>query len=466
MHNDRIAKISEGSLDGKSVIYLMSRDQRVDDNFALYEAQQKAIEIKQPLFVIFNLRNNIKNRSREHFIFMLKGLEELQEKLNKLNINFVLTADESEITLNETIRKLEPSNIYFDFSPFKNYRARVKQLADSLNIPGYIVDNHNIIPAWIASTQQEFAARTFRYRVKDKLHKYLVEPAQLIKHPYTHQIIDSMSFADAYEYIKLYTQRDIKIAFEPGESAARELLNDFIDNKLGKYAELRNDFANDWQSNLSPYLHFGQISSLRVALEIFKKVDRDPHLFSSAIMPKPTGNSQYDGMNALFEEMIVRKELSDNFCLYNENHLSLEGGPEWAQLSMKKHESDQREYIYSLEDFENAKTHDEIWNAAQLELTKTGKMHGYMRMYWAKKILEWTANPSEALEYAIYLNDTYSIDGYDPNGYVGILWSIVGLHDRPWQERPIFGKVRYMNDQGLIRKFDVNQYIERINTLN
>jgi len=173
--------------------------------------------------------------------------------------------------------------------------------------------------------------------------------------------------------------------------------------------------------------------------------------------------SVYDGVNALLEEMVVRKELADNFCFYEKNYLSLTAGPDWAQKSLASHSLDIREYAYSRDQLENAQTHDLSWNAAQNQMRKSGKMHGYMRMYWAKKILEWSETPETALAHCIYLNDTYSIDGGDPNGYVGILWSIAGLHDRPWFDRPIFGLVRYMNEGGLMRKYDVAAYQKQWN---
>lgn len=464
---DRILPINKtDKKTGSSVVYVMSRDQRVKDNFALIDAQNLALKLKQPLLVIFNLKNYIKNRSREHFNFMLEGLREVKNNLEKINIEFILSGQGSRVELDEILSQINPSNIYFDFSPFYNHRVRIKQLAKKINVNAFMVDNHNIIPAWIASSQQEFAARTFRFKVKNNLEQYLIEPGLLKYHQYKKLKTTSLSIDEAFDYINLYPARNIKFAFKSGESAARDNLDYFISHKLIDYAEKRNDFANDFQSNLSPHLHFGQISSLRVSLEIIKAVGREPHQFESAIMPKITGDNLYDGMNALFEEMIVRKELSDNYCLYNNYQRSLKGAPDWARKSLDKHRLDKREYIYTLDQFEQSQTHDEIWNAAQKELTKTGKMHGYMRMYWAKKILEWTNSPEEALEYCIYLNDAYSIDGYDPNGYVGILWSIAGLHDRPWQEREVFGMIRYMNDQGLMRKFDVKQYIEKINKIN
>jgi deoxyribodipyrimidine photo-lyase len=165
-------------------------------------------------------------------------------------------------------------------------------------------------------------------------------------------------------------------------------------------------------------------------------------------------------MNALLEEMVVRKELSDNYCLHNEHYTSIKGGPEWGQKTLDEHRDDPRDFEYSREEWEDAKTHDDSWNAAQKQLMKTGKMHGYMRMYWAKKMLEWSKTPEQALEDCIYLNDKYSIDGGDPNGYVGMLWSMTGLHDRPWTQRSVFGQVRYMNEGGLKRKFNIKKYQE------
>jgi deoxyribodipyrimidine photo-lyase len=177
-------------------------------------------------------------------------------------------------------------------------------------------------------------------------------------------------------------------------------------------------------------------------------------------MPASTAPSDVDGMNALLEEMVVRKELSDNYCLHNQNYKSIKGGPEFGQKTLDEHRDDARDFTYTRAEWEAAETHDDSWNAAQKQMMKTGKMHGYMRMYWAKKMLEWSNTPEEALADCIYLNDKYSIDGGDPNGYVGMLWSMTGLHDRPWTQRAVFGQVRYMNDGGLKRKFDIKKYQE------
>ena len=205
----------------------------------------------------------------------------------------------------------------------------------------------------------------------------------------------------------------------------------------------RNDPLKNGQSNLSPYLHFGQIAAQRVALEV---------MGSSG----PT-----DARKAFLEELIVRRELSDNFCFYNPRYDRVDGFPAWAQATLERHRRDPRDYGYTPEQFEQAQTHDDLWNAAQREMVRTGKMHGYLRMYWAKKILEWTPSPEEALKIAITLNDRYELDGRDPNGYTGIAWSLGGVHDRPWGERKVFGLIRYMSANGCKSKFDVKGYIQK-----
>ncbi len=246
-------------------------------------------------------------------------------------------------------------------------------------------------------------------------------------------------------------QKSLKINFDvkevdwikPGESEAQKTFNHFLKKKFENYHELRNDPTKDYQSNLSPYLHFGQISAQRIA--------HDTEKFK--------GNPE--SKKVFLEELIVRRELSDNFCYFNKNYDSFDGFHDWAKTSLNEHRKDEREFVYTLKQFESANTHEDLWNAAQKELISTGKMHGYMRMYWAKKILEWTKSPEEALKIAIYLNDKYELDGRDPNGYTGVAWSIGGIHDRAWFERPVYGKIRYMNRNGAASKFDVKAYVNK-----
>jgi deoxyribodipyrimidine photo-lyase len=219
------------------------------------------------------------------------------------------------------------------------------------------------------------------------------------------------------------------------------LLTEFIKKKLDLYPVKRNDPNQDVTSHMSPYLHFGQISPLYIALRVI--------------------DSNSKGKEAYLEELIVRRELSHNYVFYNNKYDKYVSLPPWAKNTLNFHGRDKREYIYSLKDFEGAKTHDVYWNAAQKEMVLTGKMHGYMRMYWGKKILEWTKSPPEGFKIALYLNNKYELDGRDPNGYAGVAWCF-GKHDRAWSERRVFGKIRYMNAAGLKRKFNADKYVCKI----
>jgi len=219
-------------------------------------------------------------------------------------------------------------------------------------------------------------------------------------------------------------------------------LNLFLKEKINDYQIKRNDPNLDFISNMSPYLHFGQISALYIALSVLKN--------------KSLGNETF------LDELIVRRELSMNFVYYNLKYDFFESLPSWAKISLKKHEKDKRMYIYSLEEFDKAETHDPYWNAAQKQMINTGKMHGYMRMYCGKKIIEWTKKPDDAFNISIHLNNKYELDGRDPNGYTGVAWCF-GKHDRPWKKRPIFGNIRYMNSNGLKRKFDIESYSKKYN---
>jgi deoxyribodipyrimidine photo-lyase len=233
--------------------------------------------------------------------------------------------------------------------------------------------------------------------------------------------------------------------FTGGHTAARRLLDDFVTQLLPGYAVRRNEPALNAVSRMSPYLHFGNISPLEIALAVQEA--------------GPTPDTE-----AYLEELIVRRELSMNFVAHNDAYDRFEGLPAWAIKTLREHAADPRPHLYSPHDLREAATSDPCWNAAQLEMVHAGKMHNYMRMYWGKKILEWTARPEDAFAIALELNNTYELDGRDANSFAGVAWCF-GKHDRPWTRRPVFGTVRYMNDAGLRRKFDMNAYIRRIEAL-
>jgi deoxyribodipyrimidine photo-lyase len=448
MNRERVRILKEGKKKDGPVVYWMSRDQRVNDNWALLFSQEMALKHKVPLAVVFCLVPRFLGATKRQYSFMLKGLQEVEQDLAQMSISFYLLTGSPQEEIPKYAAKYEIGALVTDFDPLRIKKGWKEGVANKIEASFYELDAHNIVPCWIASPKQEYGAYTFRPKIKRALPEFLQDFPAPQRHPISQQ--GKIAETDWNSIMKT-TQVDRSVLevdwIKPGERAAQQALREFVENKLALYDELRNDPSKDGQSNLSPYLHFGHISAQRVALEVLKS---DVNIRSQ---------------EAFLEELIVRRELSDNFCFYNPNYDSFDGFPDWAKRTLNEHRGDKRDYIYSLERFEKAQTHDDLWNAAQKEMVHTGKMHGYMRMYWAKKILEWTESPEKALEIAIYLNDRYELDGRDPNGYVGIAWSIGGIHDRAWRERDIFGKIRYMSYNGCKSKFSVEDYIEKILTL-
>jgi deoxyribodipyrimidine photo-lyase len=422
----------------------MSRDQRVDDNHALTLAQAHALKEKCALVVGFVLYPSVRYRTSRHYAFMSQGLVEVGRRLEQLHIPFIVVKAKAIDGMKRLLDLLSPRAVYVDMSPLKGPRLMQQAMAHESPLPWYRVDAHNIIPVWHASDHEEIGAYTLRPKIHRMLNEFLVPAPPIKPHPYRIKI----SYP-SYEEMFDQSYLSFPLSFPSGERHAHAVLTDFLHHRLGHYLLLRNDPTVDMQSQLSPYLHFGQISSLRVALATRAYTVSHPHLKESA--------------DSFLEEIIVRKELADNFCWYNPHYDSIEGAKAWAQDTLNLHVKDVRPHHYSYDTLVEGKTSDPAWNAAQKQLIATGKMHGYMRMYWAKQLLLWTKDAHEAIEYAIKLNDMYHLDGYDPNGYTGIMWSIAGVHDRPWFERPIFGKIRYMNANGLKRKYDIASYIAQWN---
>ena len=465
----RSKQLRKGTVTGECVLYVMSRDQRVDDNHALIEAQQYACNKKLPLAVVFCLRGS-KSRAREHYDFMMSGLREVEHKLATLGIPFMMLIGNPEEKIKSVIHHTKPDAIFFDLNPLRGPRQLLLRITNSVACSVFVVDTHNIVPVWYASDKCEVAAYTLRPKLHKQLATWLTYPEKLITHPFAWPgIVRQLSSLDGHIASILNQQKmnGIHVAITPGELAAKNHLSQFIKNKLVVYGTDRNDPNKDAQSMLSAYLHFGHISSLRIVLrmqELLLHQGQDLHLLQSPKMPQPHSTMSHIrySVDAFVEELVVRKELADNFCYYATSYDTVEAAPNWAIKSLDKHRADHREYTYSYKQLDQGLTHDVAWNAAQKQLTTVGRMHGYMRMYWAKKVLEWTESVEQAIGFLIQLNDFYSLDGGDPNGYAGIMWSVAGVHDRPWAEREIFGVIRYMNYQGLKRKFDRDEWVRQI----
>lgn len=414
----------------------MSREQRVRDNHGLAAASELAVGTGTSLIVAFCLRKRCGAASRRSFDFMLEGLREVHADLASRGIGFVLLLGDAA----EEIPKLAPRLVTCDFSPLTLSRRARDELAETLACPLIEVDSRNIVPAWVAADKHVYAAFHLRNRYRELLPQFLTELPELAA---ATGAAPDPDWHAAEAWVEAESHGP-DLDTPSGERAARTALNDFIANRLVGYSELRGRPDHDHQSRLSPYLHFGQLSAQRVAL-------------AARASTAPGAD-----VESFIDEAVVWRELSDNFCLNVPEYASVDGFANWARTTLEDHAEDARDVIYDLSAFEQADTHDPIWNAAQLEMVRTGKMHNYMRMYWAKKILEWSESPAEAMRIAVLLNDRYELDGRDSNGYAGIAWSIGGVHDRPWRERAVYGKIRYMNDNGARRKFDVDAYIRRV----
>ena len=426
------------------VVYWVSRDQRVGDNYALLWAQQEALTRGKGLLVAFCLTADYPGATSDHYRFMLKGLEEMERRLLEYHIPFAVLEQQPPEGLPVFLRQIDAHLLVCDFDPLRIKRQWQQQVLEKVAVPVYEVDAHNIIPAWLVSDKKEYAAYTIRPKIRRLLDDYLTDMPAIENHPQHWQ-----PPAELQEWMKRPVSAFLRPENEesrirPGETAARQAAEMFIKTGLCGYSENRNNPCLQGQSGLSPYLHFGHLSPQRLAL-----------------LSSRSGESA-NTVEEFLEELIVRRELADNFCLHEPNYDSFSGFPEWARKSLDQHRTDKRGHVYSLEEFERGLTHEPLWNACQTDLVQSAKLHGFLRMYWAKKILEWSPDPETALTYAIALNDRYSLDGRDPNGYTGIAWSIGGVHDRAWKERPVFGKIRYMNEAGCRRKFDTAAYIASV----
>lgn len=439
----RIRRLNDISIcDGRYVLYWMQQSQRVHYNHALMRASYWSLNLDLPLIVYFGLMNDYPEANLRHFTFMMEGLSHVSEDLEQLGIKLVVKRCHPVQGAEELSK--EASIIICDMGYLKHQRKWRKELSSRSRCPVEMVETDVVVPVEEAYPKEAYSAAVLRPKIRKHLKDNLVVPRELW--PEKDSMDLEIESLDMTRPEKILKEMDLDSSVPPveefrgGGGEANIRLQRFIDGKLEKYSSERNDPTKGIQSDLSPYLHFGQISPLFIAMKVI--------------------NEGGNGTDEFLEELIIRRELSMNYAYYNTDYESFEGLPNWAVTTLEDHTSDPRDVVYPLEVLENAETHDPYWNAAQNEMAKTGKMHNYMRMYWGKKILEWTEDPREAFDKAIYLNNKYNLDGRDPNSYTGVAWCF-GKHDRPWTERPVFGKVRYMNDRGLERKFDMDPYLKK-----
>ncbi len=440
--------------DGDFVLYWMQQSQRAEENQALEYAVELANHLDRPMVVVFGLTNGYPEANLRHYRFMLEGLRETVATLEKRGIQMaVQLGSPPDVALKAGQRA---AAIVCDCGYLRFQKAWRRSLARKAACRVVQVEADVVVPVAVTSSKAEYAARTLRPKITRHLNEYLKEFHVVpLKNSSLGLDIKNLRANLNLEAIDaLQSRLDVDRSVEPvnlffkgGTREAKKRLKNFLNQSLKHYPDHHNQPQTDDISHMSPYLHFGQISPLYLALQV------------KAVDGRKVG---LDAIEAYLEQLIVRRELAVNFVNFTPNYDTYDCIPGWASQTLSDHLSDDRPNRYSRTQLENAETHDPYWNAAMLEMKHTGFMHNYMRMYWGKKILEWSRTPQQAFDITLALNNKYFLDGRDPNSYTGVAW-IYGVHDRAWPERPIFGKTRFMAASGLERKCDIMAYVKKIN---
>jgi deoxyribodipyrimidine photo-lyase len=456
--NERVIALNDKPVNQRAryVLYWMQMFKRVDDNHALIWAIRKANEMKLPLIVYEGLKYYYPWASDRLHTFILEGVEEKRREFASRGIRYLFYLQQDNSSPKNTVATLarDAALIVTDDFPCFIIPEHNLRIAERAETAVHAVDSNGIVPM-SQFEKEEYAAYTLRPKINKLLDRYLAPLASETVERSSVDIdldCDFETFVTAETIGKLVAECDIDRGVAPsriyhgGTANGRERLKEFVADILPDYDKARSKPDRDGSSRLSAYLHFGFLSPLEIALAV-KDAD-----------------APQESKEAYLEELIVRRELSYNMTHHNPNYDSLRSLPDWAQRTMRQHASDKREYLYSLEQLEAGETHDELWNAAQREMVRTGEMHNYVRMLWGKNVIAWSPSYEIAFETLIHLNNKYCLDGRNPNSYAGVLWCF-GKHDRPWFERPVFGTIRYMTSQSTGKKFDSRKYIEWTRTL-
>ena len=440
----RVRRSGAPDPDGRCVVYWMHRAQRAADNPALDVAIEAGNALKKPVVVFFGLHAFVERANLRHYRFLVEGLPELAEGLARRGVGFVLRRSPDHALL-RFLTGVKPALVVGDESPLRQADGWRHTVARALRVPLWTVDADVVVPSALLLKEQ-YAARTIRPRIHARLREFLVEPPSpraaiswRLPRGVAH-LRPSLDVLDGFPC-------DRSVSPVSGETGGRaeglRRLRAFVRRRLDAYGEDRNHPEHDGTSRLSPYLHFGQLGPREVARAVLD------------------AGGSHAATDAFVEQLIVRRELAVNYVAFNPRYDSLDACEPWALRTLRRHARDRRPVLYTADQLEAAETHDPLWNAAQRQMVESGWMHGYVRMYWAKKILEWTRRPDEAFDLAVVLNDRYLLDGRDPNGYANIAWAIGGKHDRPWPERPVTGTIRWMSFASTSKKFNAREYIAR-----
>lgn len=458
--------IPDVSVSGDVVVYWMMRGQRAVNNLAFDTAAACARGLQVPLVVLIRLGGGPRGTDLRHVDMMLRGLPEVAAGCAARQAHVLLDAWSGQDPA-ATLRLLNPRVVILDDDVMPKARATRANACAQVHAPCIAIDGDLVVPAAMFD-RQEHGARTIRPKIHRLLHRFEAEvggarhaPNVTLPPTLTTRVgqrphlswfdVAARSFTDCTLALLLDRARTAGITdragliptFPSGPRAAQRALNAFVGGALNGYDSARNHPEIDGTSGLSTYLHYGHVSPH----DVLRRVQR-------------SGAPDAD-IKACVEQLVVRRELAHNYVLRNPDSAHLAGAAPWAIATLDEHAADPREHLYDEDELAAAATHDPLWNAAQRQMMSTGLMHGYVRMYWAKKILEWSPSPSDAFDTALRLNDRYSLDGRDPNGVAGVAWAVAGVHDRPWPRRPIFGAIRYMSLASTGRKFKSAEYINR-----
>lgn len=442
----RVRVRREGSPDpaGSCVVYWMQRAQRGRDNPAFDVAIEAGNALGKPTVVFFAPVPFYRHANLRHYRFLVEGIPDIAEAVARRGAGFVLRRY-PEHSLIKFCEEVRPALVVGDENPLRETEHWRELATKKLRAPLWTVDADVVVPSRLFAKEQ-YAAFHFRRRMAPLLGEYLVasknprakvpwkKPRGLESLPPTFDVTAGWELDRSVQPVT---------SFRGGSKEAQRLLREFVGKKLANYDKDRNHPEIDGTCRLSPYLHFGHISPATVALAV------------------QAADAPQDQKESFLNELLTWRELSINLVTFNPAYDSFECGENWAHRTLAKHAKDKRPVVYTGKQMEDAETYDDLWNAAQVQMVEQGWMHNYMRMYWGKKILEWSKSPAEAHRLAVYMNDKYFLDGRDPNGYSGVAWSIVGKFDRPWFERPIFGQIRYMSGASAAKKFDAAAYVRR-----
>ncbi len=434
---------------GRCVVYWMQRAMRILDNPALDVAIEAGNLLGLPVVVYFQVIPNYPNANLRHYHFLQQGLRDVAEDAAERGVGFVVRRT-PEASLEGFLEEMHAALLIGDENPCREPERWRKVLAGRLKLPYWTVDADVVAPSRLFN-RSFVLLHHFRPHLKAELPRFLVEPSR-IKPLYTwNPDREPERWSLDRDITEGFTKLDRRIgpvdSFTGGTHAALKRLRNFVRLELKDYEETRNHPEVRGTSRLSPYLHFGNISPVTIALAVKQAV-------ADGLAAERAGEKYLD-------ELIGWRELAVLFVRHEPNYDNWECAAPWARQTLLEHAGDPRDARYSFEQLERAETGDELWNAAQREMVQTGWMHNYMRMYWAKKMLEWAPDPATAFDWAVILNDRYELDGRDPNGYAGIAWAIVGRHDRPWFNRPVFGLVRPMSGASIAKKIDAGAYIRQ-----